>query len=325
MNLVIFVVIINCNLFNFVHLDCGCNKLNRDQYEHDNKQYSMQDKPMIEEAEIENMSIIPGGLYKIGCEKAIFPVDNESPEKTVKIDDFYMDKYEVSNKAFQKFVQETSYITEAEKFNDSFVFQLHLSDDIKNAHLDFRVVNALWWYKIPGTNWKFPFGPGSNLDDFWDHPVVHISYTDAVNYCKWMGKRLPSEAEWEIACRGGKKSKLFPWGNKLMPKDMHAMNIWQGEFPDKNTNQDGFSGTNPVTEFRQNSYDMHNIVGNVWEWTSDLWKIDDNSNNPNRVKKGGSYLCHESYCYRYRCAARSQNTEDSSAGNLGFRCARNVD
>lgn len=153
---------------------------------------------------------------------------------------------------------------------------------------------------------------------------MHVSWHDAVAYCKWNNKRLPTEQEWEVACRGGRRGKLYPWGDKLTPKDKHYLNIWQGKFPTNNTGEDGFPFLCPVDEFRQNPFDMYNIVGNVWEWTADLWRPTDEgrTKNPNRVKKGGSYLCHESYCFRYRCAARSQNTEDSSSGNLGFRCAK---
>jgi formylglycine-generating enzyme len=180
---------------------------------------------------------------------------------------------------------------------------------------------APWWFKIKGANWRHPEGSGSSITDRMDHPVLHVSWNDANAYCKYRNKRLPTEAEWEVACRGGKRNRLFPWGNKLMPGGRHWTNIWQGKFPDVNTAEDGYVSTAPVDKFRQNDYDLYNIIGNAWEWTSDLWNADDKE-NPDRVKKGGSYLCHESYCYRYRCAARSQNTQDSSAGNLSFRCAK---
>uniref|UniRef100_A0A8C5SJZ0 Sulfatase modifying factor 1 n=1 Tax=Laticauda laticaudata TaxID=8630 RepID=A0A8C5SJZ0_LATLA len=167
-----------------------------------------------------------------------------------------------------------------------------------------------------------------------DHPVLHVSWNDAVAFCSWAGKRLPTEAEWEYSCRGGLENRLFPWGNKLHPNGQHYANIWQGEFPRSNTEEDGYKGTAPVTAFPPNGYGLYNIVGNAWEWTSDWWEINHSadetyspkgpSEGSDRVKKGGSYMCHKSYCYRYRCAARSQNTPDSSASNLGFRCAADI-
>ncbi|XP_055381021.1 formylglycine-generating enzyme isoform X2 [Condylostylus longicornis] len=311
-----------------VHLDCGCNNLQRDPkiYGNARKIESKISTNEVEEPVYEGMSLIPGGVYTIGCKKedAIFVEDNEYPQKTVKLSDFYLDKYEVSNSMFQKFVDKTSYTTEAEKFGDSFIFQEHLSENVKKLYKDFRVANALWWYKINGTSWKHPFGPESNLNGSEEYPVVHVSWNDANAYCNWLGKRLPTEAEWEVACRGGKENRLFPWGNKLMPNNQHKMNIWQGKFPEENIGEDGFVGLCPTKEFSQNIYDLHNIIGNVWEWTQDNWNSGDKSDPQSRVKKGGSYLCHKSYCYRYRCGARSQNTEDSSAGNLGFRCAKSL-
>ncbi|XP_016982152.1 formylglycine-generating enzyme [Drosophila rhopaloa] len=276
------------------------------------------------EPEVVDMSLIPGGTVFVGTDNPHFPADREAPERQVKLEDFFLDKYEVSNDAFAEFVLATNYTTEAERFGDSFLFKTLLSTSEQRDFEDFRVASAVWWYKVPGVSWRHPNGVDSSLDNLGRHPVVHVSWRDAVEYCSWAGKRLPSEAEWEVACRGGKERKLFPWGNKLMPRDEHWLNIWQGDFPDGNLADDGFEYTCPVDGFRQNVYDLRNMVGNVWEWTADLWDANDVSENPNRVKKGGSYLCHKSYCYRYRCAARSQNTEDSSAGNLGFRCAKNA-
>uniref|UniRef100_A0A2M4API7 Putative sulfatase-modifying factor 1 n=1 Tax=Anopheles triannulatus TaxID=58253 RepID=A0A2M4API7_9DIPT len=331
-----------------VRSDCGCNKLKRqpEGSEQPQEQIIFPDEAngkaeklldLVEHSKrYEHMSLIPGGEYMIGTDQPVFPADNESPARPVTVAAFYLDQYEVSNGRFKEFVDQTGYITEAEKFGDSFVFQRLLSAEVRKRYEDFRVAAAPWWYKVQGASWRYPEADkGRSVEqDRLDHPVVHASWNDAVAYCHWKGKRLPTEAEWEVACRGGRKQKLFPWGNKLLPKDQHQMNIWQGAFPESDLAEDGCDGTCPVGKFRQNPYDLYNIVGNVWEWTADLWDVAEGkptverkpgADPPNRVKKGGSYLCHESYCYRYRCAARSQNTEDSSAGNLGFRCAADVD
>ncbi|XP_055587070.1 formylglycine-generating enzyme [Uranotaenia lowii] len=324
--------------------DCGCNKLKRTPNGPEAPQEHVifpekheanahgEDSPtnllkLVEHSKkFIDMSLIPGGKYVIGTNEPFFTDDKEGPEREVELKEFYLDRYEVSNLQFRDFVQQTGYVSEAEKFGDSFVFQEFLTPEVRKHYNDFRVAAAPWWYKIQGANWKQPEGdPEKGLENRLDHPVVHVSWNDAVSYCRWKEKRLPTEAEWEVACRGGRKQKLFPWGNKMMPKDEHYMNIWQGLFPEGNLAEDGCEGTCPVDRFRQNAFDLYNIVGNVWEWTDDRWDEQEESEAPNRVKKGGSYLCHESYCYRYRCAARSQNTEDSSAGNLGFRCAADID
>lgn len=169
----------------------------------------------------EDMAFIPGGEITVGTNMPFFKADSESPEQVVTIKPFYIDKYEVSNKNFKEFVDATNYVTEAETFGDSFVFKDQLSDDVKLENDDFRVVSAEWWYKIKGANWKTPYGPGSSIEGRDDYPVIHVSWHDAIAYCKWQKKRLPSEHEWETACRGGKKGKLFPWGNKLNPQDKH--------------------------------------------------------------------------------------------------------
>ncbi|XP_051166382.1 formylglycine-generating enzyme [Leptopilina boulardi] len=277
-----------------------------------------------------NMVRINGDSYFIGTNKPVFAPDGEGPQREVILDSFYIDKYEVSNKDFKNFIKATGHKTEAEKFGDSFVFEGLLSEKLKST-IDQAVKAAPWWLPVKGASWLHPEGKDSNISDRLDHPVVHVSWHDASAYCKWVGKRLPTEAEWEVTCRGGLKDRLYPWGNKLTPNNEHRANIWQGEFPDINTGEDGFIGTSPVTNFPPNKYGVFNIAGNVWEWTSDWWQIDHSKNdikNPtgadnalDKVKKGGSYLCHKSYCYRYRCAARSQNTPDTSAGNVGFRCA----
>jgi sulfatase modifying factor 1 len=316
-----------------INSDCGCSKTSREERA---AKYERPENLNRNEAEnvdkwrnakdFSDMALIPDGNYLIGTNEQVFVADKEGPEREVYIKQFYIDKYEVSNEEFQKFVTATDYKTEAETFGDSFVFKIFLDEKTQKEYEDFRVMQAPWWYKVKGVNWKHPEGTNSNIDDRLDHPVLHVSYNDADAFCKWKNKRLPTEAEWEVACRGGKKQKLYPWGNKLNPRDEHWMNIWQGNFPDENLQEDGFVGTCAVNKFRQNDYDLYNIVGNAWEWTSDLWNENDKDKvNPDRVKKGGSYLCHKSYCYRYRCAARSQNTQDSSAGNLSFRCAKDFE
>ncbi|XP_066101409.1 formylglycine-generating enzyme [Saccopteryx bilineata] len=273
---------------------------------------------------------IPAGVFTMGTDDPQIQQDGEAPARRVTLDAFYMDAYEVSNADFEKFVNSTGYLTEAEKFGDSFVFEGMLSERVKTG-IQQAVAAAPWWLPVKGASWRHPEGPDSTVQHRPDHPVLHVSWNDAAAFCAWAGKRLPTEAEWEYSCRGGLRDRLFPWGNKLQPKGQHYANVWQGEFPVTDTGEDGFRGTAPVGAFPPNGYGLYNIVGNVWEWTSDWWTTDHSAEealNPkgppfgkDRVKKGGSYMCHKSYCYRYRCAARSQNTPDSSASNLGFRCA----
>lgn len=274
-----------------------------------------------EKDDIDGMVIISNGEYQFGTDEIDIEVDKEGPKRLVKLDTFYLDKYEVSNKDFDIFVTSTGYKTEAEQFGDSFVFAAFLNSTFKEQLKDFRVMQALWWYKVLGADWRHPYGPDSDIKELMMHPVIHVSWRDAQAYCKWRGGRLPTEAEWEAACRGGHQDTKYPWGDKLFPNRKHMANIWQGTFPNHNSLKDGYEGTCPVDMFPQNDFGLHNMAGNVWEWTEDSWTED---NPKEKVKKGGSYLCHRSYCYRYRCSARSHNTEDSSAGNLGFRCAKSV-
>jgi len=283
----------------------------------------------------ENMVYLEGGEFHMGTNDSEgFPADGEGPVRKVKVDPFYIDKYAVSNKQFQQFVEETNYITEAEQFGWSYVFHLFCNNDVLQKNPN-RPVQVPWWVSVKKAYWRQPEGPGSSIDDRLNHPVVHISWNDAQAYCAWSGKRLPTEAEWEYAARGGLKQKKYAWGDNLIVNGKHQCNIWQGTFPSKNTKRDGYIGTCPVDNYSPNGFELYNVAGNVWEWCNDwfdsTYHSSSNAINPRgpetgtaRSMRGGSYLCHKSYCNRYRVAARSSNTPDSSSGNIGFRCAGDV-
>jgi formylglycine-generating enzyme len=258
---------------------------------------------------------LAGGTYWMGSDEDRYPEDGESPARRVSVDGFRIAARAVSNADFARFVAATRYGTTAEREGWSFVFAGLLADDFPPTR---AVVEAPWWRQVPGATWLHPEGPASGLRDRSDHPVVHVSWIDARAYCRWAGGRLPSETEWEYAARGGLEGQRYPWGNELTPGGEHRMNVFQGRFPGMNTAEDSFAGTAPVDAFPPNAYGLHNATGNVWEWTADRF----GPGRPGqRVTRGGSYLCHDSYCWRYRCAARSGNTPDSSAGNIGFRMA----
>ncbi len=267
-----------------------------------------------------------------------FPEDGEGPVRKVAVSSFEIDAFTVSNDDFAAFVSGTGYVTEAERFGWSYVFHLFVSK-ISHKRGEVKTVPGLeWWFGVERACWKRPEGRGSNIKGRGDHPVVHVSYNDVLAYCAWAGVRLPSEAEWEYAARGGLEQKRFAWGDELVPGGKHHANIWQGTFPTVNSRDDGFAGTAPVDAFPPNGFGLHNVAGNVWEWCADWFSPDwhvperpetrrDPKGPPTgdrRVNRGGSYLCHASYCNRYRVAARSSNTPDSSTGNLGFRVARDA-
>ena len=275
------------------------------------------------------MVSLPGGTFVMGSDDRLaYPEDGETPRE-VQVGAFMIDSYAVSNESFAEFVAATEYVTEAERFGWSFVFGGLLPDDFPATR---AVAAAPWWRQVYEADWRRPEGPRSDITERADHPVVHVSFGDALNYCAWAGKRLPTEAEWELAARGGLSGAAFPWGDELEPAGEHRMNVWQGRFPNENTQGDGYYGTCPVHAFQPNDYGIYNMTGNVWEWTADwfhpTFREQDRRTDPagpptgtHKVQKGGSHLCHASYCRRYRVAARQGNEPESSASNLGFRCA----
>ncbi len=300
--------------------------------------------PLLAEAEIhhadggstEGMIQLPGGAYLAGTESSeAWATDGEGPVREVTVATFYIDATQVSNKQFTEFVEATGYKTEAERFGWSYVFRTQVAKSKSRKASTERVIGLEWWHKIDGADWRHPEGPGTQIRRRMDHPVIHVSWNDAIAYCRWAGKRLPREAEWEYAARGGLVQKIYAWGDQLEPGGKHMCNIWQGDFPYKDSAADGWAGTCPVKSYQPNGYGLYCVAGNVWEWCNDWFSPSYHLNGPRRdpkgpafgerkVMKGGSYLCHNSYCNRYRVAARTSNTPDSSTGNCGFRCARDL-
>lgn len=280
--------------------------------------------PMIS---LEAATFLMGTDYPHG-----FPADGEGPVRPVTLSAFAIDVYPVTNAEFAKFIEATGYQTEAEQFGWSFVFWSHIAKERFATVVEDTVAAAPWWCKVPKAYWKAPEGPGSSLAGKEHCPVVHVSWKDASAYAAWAGKVLPTEAQWEYAARGGLEQKIYPWGDELTPQGKHMSNVWQGSFPKQDEGEDGFAGICPVDAFPPNGYGVYGATGNVWEWCADWFSPDhshDGTIDPQgpstgqaRVMKGGSFLCHASYCNRYRVAARTANTPDSSASNIGFRCAR---
>jgi formylglycine-generating enzyme required for sulfatase activity len=280
------------------------------------------------------MALIPAGSFGMGTHLGNgYPGDGETPVHEVLLPAFLMDRYSVTNERFAAFVDATHYVTETEQFGWSFVFEGLLPENVRSGRR--RVPGTEWWLQVMGADWRHPEGPGSGIGRRLDHPVVHVSWNDAQAFCEWTGTRLPTEAEWEYAARGGLTQQTFPWGNDLNPGGKHRMNVWQGQFPVRNSRADGFLGTAPVGSYLPNGYGLFNMTGNVWEWCADWFAVDaymhhepvkpaGPSTGTSKVMRGGSYLCHRSYCNRYRVDARSSNTPDSSTGNIGFRCVRDV-
>jgi formylglycine-generating enzyme len=307
------------------------------------------------------MVLIPGGIYTMGSEESRARPD-ESPAHNVKVTKFWMDVTEVTNAQFREFVDATGYVTTAERKPDweeikkqlppgtprppenllvasSLVFS---PPDTPVSHMD----HSQWWSWIGGANWRFPYGRDSSVEGLESHPVVHVSWDDAQAYARWKGRRLPTEAEWEWAARGGLKNARYPWGNASVDEGQPKANIWQGEFPHKNTLGDSYYATAPVKSFSPNGFGLYDVAGNVWEWTSDWYDADyyriakeqgvienpkgpkqsvdpDEPNAPKRVLRGGSHLCHETYCESYRVSARMKSSPDTGASHIGFRTAKN--
>jgi formylglycine-generating enzyme required for sulfatase activity len=273
---------------------------------------------------------LDGGAFRMGtADSDGFPADGEGPVRSVTVSPFRIGRYAVTNRQFGAFVEATGYVTEAERFGWSFVFHLL----VPKAGVTVRGSSgaAPWWLGVDGASWRAPEGPGSSVEKRLDHPAIHLSWNDAMAFCAWSGTRLPTEAEWEYAARGGLDQKRFPWGDDLLTGGKHRCNIWQGAFPERNSKADGHLGTAPVDAYQPNGFGLYNVAGNVWEWCADWWGVEHpvagivDPRGPDggsgKVTRGGSYLCHKSYCNRYRVAARTANTPDSSTGNMGFRVA----
>jgi sulfatase modifying factor 1 len=299
---------------------------------------SASDIPEIRQQKLPDVShrmmSLSGGTFLMGSDSSeIFPLDGEGPVRSVFLKPFYMDIHPVTNASFAEFVNATGYKTEAEQYGWSFVFWGNIPEDRLEALVEDTVQGATWWCKVSGSSWQHPEGPGSSIIRRGDYPVVHVSWNDAQAYCAWTGLRLPTEAEWEFAARGGLVQKAYPWGDKLRHEGKHMCNIWQGEFPVKDTGDDGYTAACPVEAFPPNGFGLYSMTGNTWEWCSDWFdttyhatsSLDNPQGPPSgkaKVIKGGSFLCHRSYCNRYRVAARTSSPMDSSTSHMGFRCAK---
>lgn len=267
------------------------------------------------------MAPIPSGTWLIGDDgPEAIPGDGEGPVRPVDLPDFLIDRTAVTNAQFAAFVRATGYRTEAERAGWSFVFAAQLHPDGALADVD-DLIAPEWWCAARGACWHRPDGGTSSLRGRMDHPVVHVSWNDALAFCAFAGKRLPTEEEWEVAARGGLRRATYPWGDALTPGGAHMCNIWQGRFPMQNTAADGYLATAPARSFAPNGFGLYNMSGNCWEWTASDWTPDTPAM---KAMRGGSYLCHASYCNRYRVSARTANAAQATSSHLGFRCAGDI-
>jgi formylglycine-generating enzyme required for sulfatase activity len=303
---------------------------------------------------------IGGGEFTMGSDaESAWP--EERPAHRVRVDGFWLDRAEVTNAQFRTFVEATHHLTTAEKPPTLEEIMSQVAPGTPPPAPEALVAGSLvfvppagpvnlrdfsqWWAWTPGADWRHPEGPASSIEGRDDHPVVHVSWDDAVAYARWAGKRLPTEAEWEFAARGGLDAKPYTWGDQTPSDDRILANIWQGEFPHVNKATDGYGGTAPVGSFPPNGYGLYDMAGNVWEWCADWFDRDlyrhragadpivnptgpESSSDPSRpferlrVHRGGSFLCNDSYCSRYRPSARHGNSPDTGMSHVGFRCAR---
>lgn len=301
----------------------------------------------------QDMSFIPGGTFRMGSDTH-YP--EEAPAHRASVDGFWIDRTPVTNRQFKAFVNATGHVTFAEKTPDIKRYPGALPHLIFAGSLVFtpprRPVDlrdwSKWWTLLKGACWRRPYGPKSNIQSLDDHPVVHVTFEDALAYARWVGKDLPTEAEWEYAARGGMDAAEYAWGDELTPGGVHLANTWQGAFPHENLREDGYDRTSPIRSYPPNGYGLYDMIGNVWEWTTDWYGhkheadpakaccIPQNPRGgpedasydpaqpatriPRKVIKGGSHLCAPNYCRRYRPAARHAEPIDTSTSHLGFRC-----
>ncbi len=316
------------------------------------------------EAAPDGMVWIEAGEFSMGSDHQLARPD-EQPIHRVRVDGYWIDRTEVTNAAFSRFVEATGYVTTAEKKPDVDELMKQLppgtprpnEDDLVAASLVFSPPNrpvplnnvGAWWRWVHGASWRHPQGPGSSIEGKDDYPVVHISWYDATAYCEWAGKRLPTEAEWEFAARGGLDGMPFTWGDAPLSDEEPQANIWQGRFPDRNTGADGHTRLAPVGQFPPNGYGLVDTAGNVWEWTADWFRRDTYATRvkelgeggvavnppgpdesfdptepytPKRTSRGGSFLCNDSYCSSYRPSARMGTSPDTGLSHTGFRCVK---